>query len=105
MKRIREIVRSPLEPEDKELFWLDISNPNNICLKIYIDGQWKIISASEIYGNYITPTDLQNALNSYVTTTSLSNTLSELHTVLTEAAYTALEEKNPNTFYYTYEEE
>lgn len=88
MKRIREIVQSNLEPEDKNVLWLDVSNLDDICIKMYEAGDWRVISTSGIFGNYITPSDLAN-----------------MFVDLSESDYTQIEVKNPNTYYFTYEEE
>jgi hypothetical protein len=108
MERIREIIQSALEPEDKHVLWIDISNPDDICIKMYNEGEWKVISASGIFGNYITPTDLRNILASYATSEDLANlltTITNKFVTLTEEEYTQLEDKNSDTYYYTYEEE
>ena len=40
IKRYRGIVGSIVQPEDKEVLWLDISNSDKPILKAYIDGEW-----------------------------------------------------------------
>ena len=40
IKRYRGIVGSIVQPEDKEVLWLDISNSDKPVLKAYIDGEW-----------------------------------------------------------------
>lgn len=88
MKRVRTIVESNTEPEDRNVLWLDISNPDDICIKIYQEGKWIIISTSAIAGNYISPSDLAN-----------------MFITLSETDYSQIDTPNPNTYYFTYEEE
>lgn len=40
IKRYRGIVGCIVQPEDKEVLWLDISNSSKPVLKVYIDGEW-----------------------------------------------------------------
>lgn len=55
MEWIRRIVKTPIEPEDKDVFWLDISVPNYAVLKYYENGEWKIVRHSEDGIAYILP--------------------------------------------------
>ena len=57
MEWIRRIVKTPIEPEDKDVFWLDISVPNYAVLKYYENGEWKIVRHSEDGIAYILPVD------------------------------------------------
>lgn len=75
-------------PTDTEKLWLDTSNANNICLKININDEWKVVASSAACDTYITQSDLNN-----------------MFVTLTEEAYGQLENPNPNTYYFTYEED
>ena len=88
MKRVRTIVESDTPPEDVNVLWLDTSNDDAITIKAYKNARWVVMASSEIFGNYITPSDLAN-----------------MFVTLSEAHYAQLESPNPNTYYFTYEEE
>ena len=35
-------VKSPTEPVDKDVIWIDTSNPDNVVWKVWTDGEWKV---------------------------------------------------------------
>ena len=47
IKRYRGIVGCIVQPEDKEVLWLDISNSSKPVLKVYIDGEWLKLAGGE----------------------------------------------------------
>lgn len=57
---IRRIVKTPIEPKDKSILWLDITVPEFAVLKYYEKGEWKIIKHSEDEAAYILLRTLAN---------------------------------------------
>lgn len=42
--QLRETVKSAFPPDNKEVLWIDVSDETNPIQKIYLRGEWKVIS-------------------------------------------------------------
>lgn len=78
MKRFREVIQSPVTPEDESVLWLDTSTPEEPVLRYYCASGWVSIAGG---GPSPTPTTLLNtyyygALNERVTAQTIN--ISEL---------------------------
>jgi hypothetical protein len=97
MKRFREVVQSALEPEDKNVLWLDISDSENPLLKYYFAEEWVTLAGGG--GPGPSPSKLKNtyyygALNARVTTATIDVSL------LSETRYTSATGNFNEIYYY-----